>query len=635
MTGKNILKSFLFFVIILVLFVACSKKDDKSSSSSGKDSSKFPEYKRTTISGIVQTPDLKDHSGILVYAEGKSLMAYTDKAGQFTFLDVPVGSYSFKARMDSYITSAVGSINVERTGKGQIPPVRLQTVILEKIPEKSQTSSLGDLFGRIELENADPASGVLVQIKGTLFKSVTDDEGMYRFYNLEPGAYILSFSRAGYSNQTFNVKVLPGEPAFVTTIRIYPVQKTEKNRKIYGTIDMYDLKGNLQNSFGTVIVALEGTSYIALPDSSGKFVFDKISPGKYTITANAPSFINRGKIDIDLTELEFTNVSIIMDEAPSDSDKKGLLRGIVKLEDENDHSGVSVAIAGTSIVSVSDSSGAYSLNDIPGGEYTILAQAEGYLPVRIEGIQITPGEEVELEEILLEMRVDLPQVIYTDPSDNQKDVMIQKITPLFVRFSKQMKPESLKKAFSISPDVDYKIFSGRQNRYSDFDLLYVELPGSGKENSLRFDTHYRVSISTAATDFEGLNLEEDYEFDFNTGKASVTGSMPADGDQNALLTQQRPIFIYFNAAIDPETVSKNIVSFSPESNTVPRVRVYNDHNSGWSYLQIYAKLTPGKKYRLKIGSGVRTEGGSYISNLPYAISFKTTEGTNLREFAPR
>ena len=639
MNRLKVLKYFLFLLMFAGLglcLVSCRKKSEpKISEAELKKNKPEINWNQTSITGIVHTPDRQDHSGILVYAAGKSLMSYTDAEGNFTFLNVPLGTYEFFARMETYQIASLGVVTVEAGPDTPAQSVHLSTIILEKAPVPKPEEAFGDLIGKVELETGDPADGVLVQILGTLFKTVTDEEGVYRIYNLAPKTYTLNLSKGGYMSQTTSVNVVPGEPAFVGTVQMLPVVEPQKYRRILGGVEMYDLKGNLTNKFEGVIVALEGTSLVALPDGAGKFTFDKIPPGKYTLVSAAPGFKNRNKIDLDLTNLEYTNVSVILDELPSESAKRALIRGMVKLEKQEDHSGALVALTGTSLVAVSDVEGRYALSNVPEGTYSLLAQAEGYLPMVVDRIDVKPGEEVELELINLAQRVEPPQVIYTDPGDGQTDVLIQKTTPLYVRFSKKMKPETLRRAFSISPSVEYRLFAGRQNRQSDYDLLYVELLGATDKNPLLFDTRYTVTITTLATDFENLGLAEDYQFAFATGKASVTGTAPYEGEMNALVNLQNPIYMFLNAGINPETVNEGMISLSPSPETVASVRVHQDPDTGWSVLRIFVQLTPATRYTLRLDSGVRTTTGSSISNLPYTVHFTTSERREATDLGPR
>ncbi|MBN1902004.1 carboxypeptidase regulatory-like domain-containing protein [Candidatus Sumerlaeota bacterium] len=626
--------------IILALFVfslcSCGDKSETASITKTSGRNKPPTHvSRGVINGKVLTPDLQDHSGILVYAVGKSLMVYADSDGEYSFLDVPEGSYEFKAKMEGYVTASLGTVTINSSEEASIQTIEIPLMTLEKSAPPSPEQNMGDLIGKVEIETGDEATGVLVQILGTLYKTVTDEQGVYRFFNLPGQTYTLRFSRAGYISQTTTISVIGGEPVFAGTIRIEPLVEPQKFRRIYGSVEMYDLKGNLTNKFGNVIVALEGTSYVSLPDGQGKFLFDKISPARYTITSTAPGFQNRNKIEVDLADLEYTNASVILDEIPPESAKFAIIRGLVTLEKQEDHSGVAIALTGTSIVSISDEQGRYMLNNVPEGVYTALAQMEGYVPMIIQNVQAEPGEEIELETINMERRVAPPEVVYTDPGDGQSEVMIQKITPLYVRFNKKMNPDSVKRAFSISPAVEYRIFAGRQHHQSDFDLLYVELMGNSEANPLLFDTPYAVNISALATDFENISMKEDYQFSFSTGKPSITGAIPEVGEKHSLVNLQHPILVFFNASIDPGTVVDSMIAFNPAPEVNPYFRIHNDPETGWSTLRIFVQLAPGTRYTLRLASGIRTESDAYISNLPFMLTFTTAELRNVNEMEPR
>ncbi len=624
---------FLMLVILSFFLPACSKKSKTPESAKPpSESASLSDWNRASISGQVLTPDSPEHSGILVFAAGTSFVAYTDEKGNFTILDVAVGTYTFEAQKTGYKNVSLGKVTIDGSPEEPAEPAKLPTVVLEKLSAKETGERYGGLIGQVELENQTGGGGVLVQIQGTLFKTVTDDAGVYRFFNLAPKAYTLGFSKRGFAARTVSVNVLPGEPTYASPLRLKPLVQPIKYRKIYGVVDMYDLKGEPTNKFDTAIITLEGTSYLALLDSEGKFVFNKIPPGQYTLNAVAPGFQNRSKIDIDLTDLEYTNVSVILDQVPSESEKLGAIRGVASLEDADDDSGISVALMGTSIVAITDVVGHYVLSSVPPGTYTVLAQAEGYFPEKIEAIDVKEGEEVELDEITLEIRVEPPEVVYTDPGDGQMGVLVKKIAPLYVRFSKKMKPGTVKRAFSISPATDYRIFMGREHRQSDFDLLFVQLLGASEKDPLDFDTRYTVTISTAATDYENVSLEEDYKFTFTTGKASIIETRPGEGESSAFVNLQRPIHIYFNATINPDTVNNDTVDITPEPETIPRFTFVNDPDTGWTEVHIFSQLKPDTRYTLTLHSGIQTNKGSYISNIPYRLHFRTAKRRELREF---
>jgi len=627
------------FIVIAALFFlfSCGGKEEKipSGETTPRMNISPAVWNRTTISGSVKLPEGEDHSGILVHAVGKSFMAYSDKDGNFSILDVPLGTYQFEAVKDGYVKASLGTVKLEGNPQNPVQPVTLPQMVMEKVPAGATEAGVGGLVGRVELEGSGQADGVLVQILGTLFKTVTDAEGVYRFFNLPPKVYTLNFSKADYQPQTIVVNVPEGEPVQAGITRLNSVRQSQKIRKIYGTLEVYDLKGNQVNKFDGILITLEGTNWVASPDAAGRFTFETLPPGKYIINALSPNYQIRQKQEIDLSVFEFMNVGIVMDEVPSDASKRGIISGTVHLAEMDNHSGATIAIEGASFMALSDAAGNFAISNVPPGTYTVLAQAEGYVPEIREGVEVKQGEETKLEDINLKLRVFPPEVIYTEPADGDEYVLIRKKTALYIRFSKQMKPASLKSAFSIRPAVDYNLFAGRESRVSDFDLLYVELSGVGEKDLLSFETRYTVTISTAATDYENIPMEKDYTFTFTTGKASITGTNPGQGERDALINLQHPISVFFNAPVDVSTFTNDSLSFSPDAEGTPQIRLVNDPETGWTVARIYVQLTPGQRFTVRLGRGIRTESGSYISNTPYSLQFRTAESREVIELQPR
>ncbi len=76
------------------------------------------------------------------------------------------------------------------------------------VPEQTPTPGTGTLCGIItDTENGEPLNYVVVRIEGSSLAVMTNDDGQYHFWSLEPGEYTLEASFTGYSNAKYHAKV--------------------------------------------------------------------------------------------------------------------------------------------------------------------------------------------------------------------------------------------------------------------------------------------------------------------------------------------------------------------------------------------------------------------------------------------
>ncbi len=125
---------------------------------------------------------------------------FTDSAGRFLFPGLPAGQYSITPRKPEFTSQSdmPGEYSVDLTASTQSVRVKLWP--------------LGVITGKIVDQDGLPALGVIVnvlstQIQGGLLQAIsdqnvtTDDRGVYRLWNLQPGRYYIKV--AGSGNGTF------------------------------------------------------------------------------------------------------------------------------------------------------------------------------------------------------------------------------------------------------------------------------------------------------------------------------------------------------------------------------------------------------------------------------------------------
>lgn len=598
-----------------------------------------PPNPRWTLAGRVSVPRGVDSSGVLVFAEGTSHLAATDQDGKWQIGDVPPGKYKVRARREDLKPVDIAAVTLDPKGEGSTAPgnrIDLPSVDLESLPAPSgerAATRTGSVRGVIRLlDGSDDFTGVVVQVGGTELRTVTNTVGEYYFPALGPGDIRLIFARKDLQTAEASTTVIPGREMPGPIVEMRPTESAQSARRVLrGQMNMTDAQGATVAKFNRVIVSLEGTTHVAVPDSQGRFIFTDLPAGTYAVMATAPGFELKDKIDVDLTSLEAAEVTVSLVESEEATKNLGTVAGRVTFEDppeSGDNSGILVSLVGANLVAVTDLDGNYQIANVPPNAYLFRAQAEGHVPEFIDNVVVKPGETTQLDALTLLRYIAPPIVLYTDPGDGATGVAIVRDTPLSIRFSKRMRPETVKAAFSIDPPVAARLFMGKESPQSDFDLLYVELLGTpGLENAtpLRFDTTYLVTISDAATDFEDARLENPYSFEFTTGEPMIISSRPANGDQYAFVSHREPLVIEFNAQMDHSKFAPDDIRLRPDPVGQPTLQAYDDPVSGWTVVRYYMQLELDKEYTASFRGNWRTVDGAKVGNMPFRLAFKTAQ----------
>ncbi|MFH0794851.1 MAG: carboxypeptidase-like regulatory domain-containing protein [bacterium] len=625
-------------VVFLGLFLLASCRKEKASETAVSLQTPEPVVELAThrsLKGQVILDGAKDFSGILVFCAGTSHIAYTDEEGYFLIPDVPVGQVTVMAKYDGYRTGKIADLTV-----GAVPldeakePVKVPMLNLEKIREEvvapvGTPSSYGSVEGRVFLEGESDLAGVVVEAANTDFRTVTDERGNFRLINLEPTSYTLVLKKQGYDSLSIGLSLQPGEQRNLEPVSLKLTSPVSGTSRLEGVVELIDSQGKLLEAKGREItVALENTPFDAVANDKGEFVFGEVPPGRYNVTAYSAGFQLRGPSRVDLVQNKDLNITLVLQTPTAPEAPKGMLKGRVLRQDvpsDRGHSGITVGLAGTDLTALTDAYGNFRFEEIPEGEYTLLAQAESYEQAEVDGVKVKGGEESSVPDMEIVKSVTYPEVIFTDPDDGDRQVIIRRTVPVFIRFSKKMRVETVKRAFQVTPEVDYRLYMGRQHPQSDFDLLYVEMRGISDYNPMKFDTRYSITISTEATDFEGISLKEPYNFSFVTAKAAIIETQPKEGEDRVTLGQQFPLIFYFNAPIRHDTLDSRTIRVSPELYGGFQVAAQENRASGWTEVRIFGEWKDDTQYTIVFTRGIRTFDGSGLSNTPFRLSFRTAK----------
>jgi hypothetical protein len=270
---------------------------------------------KSVISGRVVADDGAGLPGITVSlaAPGKGQLTRrttsTDEEGNFRFAELPRGAYSlstFSGR--AYVPAPVvgndrTQLRLYRLGETASIQMIKGGVITGKVTNASDEALIALPLSAIMVRNAD---GQAISGQTTFNQAFTDDRGIYRFYGLSPGTYIVvaNNNNTGSSSQTalyererptyypsstrdtaVEVQVASGGEATGIDIRY----RGESGSAISGKVS-----GNKLGVYVTLMDAGAGTqlatSYNFRTDSEIGFEFYGLADGEYEIIArNADS----------------------------------------------------------------------------------------------------------------------------------------------------------------------------------------------------------------------------------------------------------------------------------------------------------------------------------------------------------
>lgn len=600
------------------------------------------------IEGRVLVPNAADSSGTQVFVPGSSLLSMTDSTGFFTLTDLPSGPIVVMAQRPGFASARLAEFDLPETGPGKrwvLPDV---TLAPENPTGAAGVDANGRRVGSAFIEGrltapksrgsaeAPDLSQARIELEGTGERTFPNAGGEFRISGLAPGTYKLSAKLKGFKTLSRDVEVADaGEPIELT---LAPeggeggedAAAAAGDREIIGSVELFTAQGDpVEDYTGVVVVLREAPAALAELTPLGSFRFRGLAPGVYTVVASWPGRGDDAEGTADVRSKPTVEVALQLLGKPGDASAPGALHGrvIKNAPNQTDMSGVQVAVAGTGSVAVTNAAGEYTIRGVDAGTHDLIAQAEGFETAKVAGVEVASGKTTEVADITLEKIVNYPVVLATEPANGARDVIVRRNMIFTVRFSKKMRPDSVKAAVTISPNVDHRLRMGRESRDGDDDLLTIEIAGASRTAAPRFDADYVITIGTGATDLEGLSLREAYRFKFHTGKAAVTDTIPAAGDSEALLNPALPLQIFFNAPIDPRSLQARDLRIRPSIVVIPTMNVEDDPITGWSIIHINAVWNPDTHYEVTIPRRVKTAGGQTISNTPYTLRFKTSTPT--------
>jgi len=629
--AKHFARPFLLIMIAICL-AGCGAETSKRS---GGSSTELPSREGSEIEGQVMLVGSSDASGIQVFIPGTSALAMTDENGNFLLRGLSSGKHNVSAQKFGYETARVGTVEIAENA----PPKRyvLAAAGLEATGGGSAAAGqFGSVRGKIIL-GADmmmPDDSELgdcrVELSGTGMKTVVEDDGSFFIWNVRAGDYTLIAHVPGFPDYRVSVKVMPSDEPAEVEILISGDEIELEPREITGNIELVQLNGDPATDYGSVVITIKELPGRKIsPAVDGTFQIGSLARRVYTIQAAAEGYAPSLAETIDLTDIAQALVTLTLFQAEPGADEPGAIGGHAYYDDETitNHSGIQVALAGTSFMATTNAAGEYVITGVAPGIYEIIAQASGYESAEALEVEVVPSDETLIEDLYLAPIRDYPVVVSTNPVDGTDDFLIRYEMPIMVRFSKKMDATTLKESVVISPEAPVSLFIGREHPLSDYDMLVVMLDGSNQDVPVKYGTQYELTILDGTLDTEGLALQEPYTMQFRTSKPGVMDTRPAEGDKNAAVNSSNPVYFRFNAGLDYDSIDARDIRIKPGITGVPTVNYYDDPKTGWTTIEIQSQWREDTSYEVTLPRRIKTATGQSLSNTPYKLEFRTAKNT--------
>ena len=563
------------------------------------------------VEGIVRLDKASSYDGVLIFLQGTDFIHYTDETGQFFFEDVLEGEYVLTIQCKGY--EDIKNYPVSVTG-GEV--THLPPIILEMSEDNAESKSTGQLEGYVYLDGTNKHDGTLVNLKNSNYFSMTDTDGFYQFKNISLGDYLFVATHNGYKTREFGpVEVLSGTTEHVEKVTLETDSLIQTTGIIKGRVFYSD-----RDDHTGIIITVRGTSIQTMTMSDGVYQLNGIPVGSYALYFSAQEYSTVDLLGVRVSEGDVTDApDVVLMKSTNPEVIYGEIQGTALLKGEEDHSGITIALAGTSGVAITNSKGEYRIIQVEPGEYELTATKSGYEESGMK-IKLLSGGSTSLPPIELIPVANPPYVVSTNPMDGESSVPVKETVDISVEFDRFMKGSTIKKGIKIEPPVNMKTFFGKDTKESEYNVLYIKLLRTGN-NSVSFETDYTVTIPETAADLDGNTMEEPYKFSFTTGGARILRTIPIDGEKDIVppVDHEPQIIVYFNAHIDMDTF-KRALSIRPRVDWEPIFHRYSSNPLG-DEVAIQVGLKDNTKYTFSIDRRLRTNDGARFDNTPYSWSF--------------
>jgi large repetitive protein len=323
--------------------------------------------------------------------------------GAFAIEDVPAGRWTVEAFAPGYQPGSAAGVVVEEGEAAEGVEIRLSKggAIAGRVLESRTGRPVLDATVRAELSGgASPTAMVRVGADAGDGEAATDAEGRYEIAGLAPGTYVLTASHPDWSEATARVE-LAEEPASAD-IRLSRGGSLggavlASGRPVAGAQVSLSAAGDTGARPGAGFPGSGEQG--ALSDEGGRFRFDRLTPGRYTLAASLGGQ-SSPPVEAVLTGEGAQEVQLVLGEG-------ALVRGVVTGLPDAQLAGVNVGAQGRDFFATTRTGqgGVFEVAGVPEGMLTLRANAGDFMSGTRSAqatVTIAPGQAEATAEIVFE-----------------------------------------------------------------------------------------------------------------------------------------------------------------------------------------------------------------------------------------
>jgi protocatechuate 3,4-dioxygenase beta subunit len=245
------------------------------------------------------------------WREERAFEATTDRAGKFSFADLPAGRFQLQAEAAGHATTTVPGIELPATaGEVDLGTVKLPP---GAVVEGRVVGPRGEPIEGAEVFVLEGMAAMMPQLRFALDgqepKATTAADGFFRIGELPAGNKVdVAARRSGYTPARAGGVVAPTAEPVTLTLRAASAVRGRVVDEDGEPIADANVRLNVERAGGGFAFAMTGGT--ARSGDDGRFTVEDVEPGTMRVTANAPGFLplDRGGVEVpagkDLEGLE-------------------------------------------------------------------------------------------------------------------------------------------------------------------------------------------------------------------------------------------------------------------------------------------------------------------------------------------